>query len=138
MSKTKYVMAVLIAFISFPLVQCGGGPSSLPSTASATPSQPHVNGVWTTLPYLTNNNPVHAMLLRTGKVFVVAGSGDDESLKNYKSEILDFSAGTITTYDMYFDAFCSGISILPEWESTHSRRDALRRNQLAGTGTRLA
>ena len=113
MSKTKYVMAVLIALISFPLVQCGGGPSSLPSTASATSSQPHVNGVWTTLPYLTNNNPVHAMLLHTGKVFVVAGSGDDESLKNYKSEILDFSAGTITTYDMYFDAFCSGISILP-------------------------
>ena len=44
MSKTKCVMAVLIALISLPLVQCGGGPSSLPSAATA--SKPHVNGVW--------------------------------------------------------------------------------------------
>jgi hypothetical protein len=44
MSKTKCVMAVLIALISLPLVQCGGGPSSLPSAATATASKPHVNG----------------------------------------------------------------------------------------------
>jgi hypothetical protein len=81
MSKTKCVMAVLIALISLPLVQCGGGPSSLPSAATATASKPHVNGVWTTLPYLINNNPVHAVLLHTGEAFVVSGSGDDESLK---------------------------------------------------------
>ncbi len=112
MSTTRCVMAVLIALISSLLTQCGGGPSSLPSTATATATRPHVTGVWTTLPYLTNNNPIHAMLLHTGKVFVVAGSGDDESLKDYKSEILDFSTGTITTHDMYFDAFCSGISVL--------------------------
>jgi hypothetical protein len=112
MSTTRCVMAALIALISFPVVQCGGGSASLPATTTATASKPRVNGVWATLPYLTNNNPIHAMLLHTGKVFVVAGSGDDESLKNYKSEIVDFSTGTITTYDMYFDAFCSGISIL--------------------------
>lgn len=91
-------------------------------------TNPHTSGVWTTLPYLIDNNPVHAMLLHTpisleqasqlgghvGNVFVVSGSGDDESLTIYKSAILNFSAGTITTQDMNFDAFCSGISILSD------------------------
>jgi hypothetical protein len=112
MSKTKCVMAVLIALISFSLVQCGGGPSSLPPTTTATATKPHVNGVWTTLPYLINNNPVHAVLLHTGEAFVVSGSGDDESLKIYNSSTLDFSAGTITTRAMAYDSFCAGLTIL--------------------------
>ena len=110
-SKTKCVMAVLIALISFSLVQCGGGPSSQPPL-TATATKPHVNGVWTTLPYLINNNPVHAVLLHTGEAFVVSGSGDDESLKIYNSSTLDFSAGTITTRAMAYDSFCAGLTIL--------------------------
>jgi hypothetical protein len=112
MSKPQYVLAVLVALISFPLVQCGGGSLSLPSTTTATASKPHVNGVWTTLPYLINNNPVHAVLLHTGEAFVVSGSGDDESLKIYNSSTLDFSAGTITTRAMTYDSFCAGLTIL--------------------------
>ncbi len=64
MRRPQYVLAVLIALISFPLVQCGSSPPPVLSTAIAT--KPHKNGVWTTLSYLTNNNPIHAMLLHAG------------------------------------------------------------------------
>src|SRR5437016_14525560 len=39
-------------------------------------AQPNVQGQWTTLPYAMPINPVHVALLHTGKVLVVAGSGN--------------------------------------------------------------
>ena len=38
---------------------------------------PHVVGAWRTLPYQMPINPISATLLRTGKVFIVAGSEND-------------------------------------------------------------
>jgi hypothetical protein len=77
---------------------------------------------------LINNNPVHAVLPHipisldqeqqlgghVGKVFIVSGSGDNESLKIYNSSILDLSAGTNTVQPMSYDSFCAGLTILPD------------------------
>lgn len=46
--------------------------------------QANVVGQWTTLPYQMPINPVHGILLNTGKVLIVSGSG--------------WVAGTITTW----------------------------------------
>jgi Domain of unknown function (DUF1929) len=103
-------------------------PTPVPGpTPTPTPTPVHPNGVWTTLPYLMPVNPVHAFLIhepisldqaeriggQLGKVFIVAGSGDDENLKIYQSAILDLSEGTITIQDMTYDSFCAGMTILP-------------------------
>src|SRR5690242_8166802 len=112
MSTPRCVMAALIALLSLPLIQCGGGSSSLSSTTPPPASKPHVNGVWTTLPYLIDNNPVHAVLLRSGEAFVVSGSGDDEALKIYNSSTVNFATRTITTRAMTYDSFCAGLTIL--------------------------
>lgn len=119
------ILVCALSFLTF--INCGGGGTG--TTPNPTPTtNPHPNGVWTTLPYLIDNNPVHAILIHApvslaqekqrgghvGKVFVVSGSGDDESLAIYRSAILDFSAGTITTQTLDFDAFCSGITVLPD------------------------
>jgi hypothetical protein len=86
-----------------------------------------VTGRWTTLPFLMDHNPVHAALLHSkvtmterrrlgghvGKLFVMSGSGDDSTEVNFNSEIVDLSRGTMTSQNMPIDAFCAGVSILP-------------------------
>jgi hypothetical protein len=75
-------------------------------------------GTWTTS---TNPSPVravHAALLHTGKVLLIAGSGNDPSefaAGSFKSAIYDPTTGTLrsdipTPYDM----FCSGHAFLPD------------------------
>ena len=44
-------------------------------TPLLTHGQSNVTGKWTTLSYTTPINPVHAALLSTGKILIVAGSG---------------------------------------------------------------
>ena len=46
-------------------------------------------------PQLMPINPVHAGLLRTGKVLVIAGSGNDPGETVYKAAVWDPAAGTI-------------------------------------------
>src|SRR6185312_13385391 len=72
------------------LIGCGGGASSPgsassdpppapapPPTPSSIPSTTSQLGQWSTLPYTMPINPIHASLLHTGKVLLVAGSGND-------------------------------------------------------------
>jgi hypothetical protein len=118
---------LVCAFSLLTFINCGGGGTG--TTPNQTPTtNPHPNGVWTTLPYLIANNPVHAVLLHTpvslnqekqlgghlGEVLVVSGSGDDQSLRIYNSSTLDFSAGTNTVRPMTYDSFCAGLTILPD------------------------
>jgi len=37
---------------------------------------PHITGTWVTVPYLMPINPISATLLHTGKILIVAGSGE--------------------------------------------------------------
>src|SRR5690349_18372975 len=80
MNKLATVTAIFLGIL--PLVQCGGGGGSSTSSSVSTPSvgvlpsNPHPNGVWSTLPVKMPINPVHAALLNTGKVLIISGSGN--------------------------------------------------------------
>ena len=55
--------------------------STPPLLRDAAHAQANVTGQWTTLPYSMPINPIHAGLLRTGKVLIVAGS-ENEPIKH--------------------------------------------------------
>lgn len=78
---------------------------------------------WRTLSYTAPIVPVHAALLRTGKIFIFCGSGNDPArLSNpYKSVILDVNTGTFSdvpvpvgSTGLPVDLFCAGHSFLPD------------------------
>ena len=85
--------------------------------AATTPllwAQVNLQGRWTTLPYLMPINPIHIALLNTGKVLVVAGSGNVATETNYQAAVWDPQAGTIVTQPVAWDMFCNGMVILPD------------------------
>jgi uncharacterized membrane protein len=75
--------------------------------------QAQVQGQWTTLPYTMPINPIHASLMHTGKVLLVAGSGNYPPDTNYEAAVWDLQAGTITTQPVGYDMFCNGMVVLP-------------------------
>src|SRR5438128_6894510 len=86
-------------------------------------------GQWTMLlnpqtgtPLLMPINPIHATLLSTGKVLVVAGSGNYPPNKNYQAAVWDPKTGTITvqTCNPQSSSACwymlgNGAVALPAW-----------------------
>src|SRR6266852_5638172 len=73
-------------------------------------------GQWTTLlnpqtgtPLLMPINPIHATLLNTGKVLVVAGSGNYPPNKNYQAAVWDPNHKTapIPVWTVTWDMFCN-------------------------------
>src|SRR5881296_389806 len=85
--------------------------------AATTPllwAQVNLQGRWTTLPYLMPINPIHIALLNTGKVLVVAGSGNVATETNYQAAVWDPQAGTIVTQPVAWDMFCNGMVVLPD------------------------
>ena len=77
-------------------------------------AQANLVGQWQTLPSTMPINPVHAALLRTGKVLVVSGSGNVPSNTNYQAGIWDPSSGVVTTQAIAWDMFCNGMVILSD------------------------
>src|SRR5256885_2918191 len=71
-------------------------------------------GQWTTLPYLMPINPVHMALMNNGKVLIVAGSGYDQTNRNYEAAVWDPTAGTITRQPIVWDMFCNGMVALSD------------------------
>jgi hypothetical protein len=59
-------------------------------------------------------NPVHAALLRTGKVLIVSGSGNDPSNTHWTAALWSPQSGTILVQTVTFDMFCNGMVILPD------------------------
>ena len=64
-------------------------------TSGIAQAQPQEIGQWETRPELMPINPVHAGLLRTGNVLVIAGSGNVPGETIYKAAVWDPVAGTI-------------------------------------------
>src|SRR3989449_4340223 len=90
---------------------------SAAALAATTPllwAQVNLQGRWTTLPYLMPINPIHLALLNTGKVLIVAGSGNVATEKNYQAAVWDPQAGTIVTQPVAWDMFCNGMVVLPD------------------------
>ncbi len=78
---------------------------------------------WQLLPYTSPILPIHAALLRTGKVFFFCGSGNDPSHLNspYNSVIWDVNSGTFVSQappknssGSPLDLFCAGQSFRSE------------------------
>lgn len=88
-------------FLDSPLVK-GGGPQYLFGQAQAQAQQP-----WT-VGYLTAITPIHAVLLPTGKILAVAGSGYHDNTLNgpYRAQIIDPDTGKAVSYTMSEDIFC--------------------------------
>src|SRR6266571_8032245 len=77
-------------------------------------AQANLQGRWTTLPYLMPINPIHLALLNTGKVLIVAGSGNVPAETNYRAAVWDPQAGSIVTQPVAWDMFCNGMVVLPD------------------------
>jgi Domain of unknown function (DUF1929)/IPT/TIG domain/Glyoxal oxidase N-terminus len=89
--------------------------------------QAQTYGKWTTLPYTTPINPVHAVLLKGGNILIVAGSGNCPPTKQgcpagppygpanaSGAELFDPVAGKFTQFTLTWDMFCSGMVVLPD------------------------
>src|SRR5262249_33039913 len=76
--------------------------------------QANVVGEWNTLQYKMPINPVHAGLLHSGKVLVIAGSGGDDVSTNYQAAIWNPSASEIVIHPISWDAFCNGMTFLSD------------------------
>ncbi len=78
---------------------------------SGEPAAAATNGTWAVTSTPSNVRAVHATLLRTGKVLLVAGSGNDRNDFNagtFKTSIWDPATGNLTAVSTPWDAFCSG------------------------------
>lgn len=84
-------------------------PVSPPAAAQA-----NVQGQWQTLPNLMPINPVHAALLRNGKVLVVSGSGNVPTNTSFQAAVFDPGSGTISTQPVSWDMFCNGMVVLSD------------------------
>ncbi|HET7214453.1 MAG TPA: hypothetical protein VFL79_12745, partial [Terriglobia bacterium] len=135
--KVAAVLLTLVLSLALcALTACGGGgSSSAPAssdpppapapppnpTPSSTPSTTSQYGQWSTLPYTMPINPIHAALLHTGKVLIVAGSGNDpnnafpiNTNPDYEAAVWDPQAGKITTQRVTWDMFCNGMSLMQD------------------------
>ncbi|MEU0223901.1 kelch motif-containing protein [Streptomyces sp. NPDC006284] len=77
------------------------------------PEYKAANGKWEIIefPEKYRQNTIHAALLRTGKVLLVAGSGNDQDnfdAKKFDTRIWDPVKGTIKTVPTPTDLFCTG------------------------------
>ena len=104
MSRSSHVLLVLAIVVSLLTLVA-------PSPA---PAQVNVTGTWTTLPYLMPSNPIHAALLRTGKVLIVSGSENNPFSTSFKTTVWDPVAGTFSNQTTPWDLFCNGMSFLPD------------------------
>ena len=95
-------------------IQAAFGSTSGTTTLTVNTAQASVQGQWQTLPYTVPINPVHLALLHTGKVLVVAGSGNLSSDMDFEAAIWDPQSGTITTQPVHWDMFCNGMVVLPD------------------------
>ncbi len=79
-------------------------------------AQPAVTGRWTTVPETMPINPVHAALLRTGTVLILAGSGNKPSQAGgpYQTAVWNPNTGSIATQNIPWDLWCGGTAFLPD------------------------
>lgn len=77
-------------------------------------AQLHIIGQWETRPEAMSVNPIHVGLLRTGKVLVIAGSGNVPNVTVYKAAVWNPETGTIADQNIPWDHFCNGMSFLPD------------------------
>src|SRR5205085_4579436 len=56
----------------------------------------------------------HVALMHTGRVLVVAGSGNDPDQRIFTAGVFDPATQTIRTFTLNWDMFCNGMVVLPD------------------------
>ena len=84
-----------------PLVR-GGATSPFGQAQAQSGSPPWTNG------YLTSIAPIHAILLPTGKILAIAGSGYHVSTLSgpFRAQVIDPATGSAVSYTLQEDIFC--------------------------------
>jgi len=77
-------------------------------------SQANVHGQWQTAPTVMPINPVHASLLRNGKILIVSGSGNYPSNTDFESAVWDPTTSSVTTLPIGWDMFCNDMVALAD------------------------
>ncbi len=75
------------------------------------------DGKWETAKHNSPVNSIHAALLNTGKVLLIAGSGNNEKRfeqQSFRSVIWDPATGEFKDIPTPWDAFCAGHIFLPD------------------------
>ena len=80
----------------------------------AAQAQVNVVGQWQTLGQTVPINPIHAALLRTGRVLIVAGSENDPTVTTYRATVWDPVTGAFATQSIPWDLFCNAMTFLPD------------------------
>jgi peroxiredoxin len=76
---------------------------------------PGRKGKWQTLDnFKMPINPVLVALMHTGKLLIIAGSGNDPGNKNWQAAVWDPTTTNINVFNISWDMFCSGMVILPD------------------------
>jgi hypothetical protein len=83
-------------------------------TAPTLNAQAATVGQWRTVANTVPINPVHAVLLRTGQVLIVAGSGNDATETNFRAAIWDPPSETFSLQALAWDMFCNGMAVLAD------------------------
>ena len=83
-------------------------------TAPTLNAQAATVGQWRTVTNTVPINPVHAVLLRTGQVLIVAGSGNDAAETNFQAAIWDPPSETFSVQALAWDMFCNGMAVLAD------------------------
>jgi hypothetical protein len=110
-SASKFLDRSIAAWSAIVMV---AGLATLALSAPAAHAQVNVQGTWQTLPTLMPINPVHAALMRNGKILVVSGSGNYPQQTTFNAGVWDPSNNTATTQTVSWDMFCNGMVVLPD------------------------
>ncbi|MEZ0163404.1 galactose oxidase-like domain-containing protein [Kineococcus sp. LSe6-4] len=97
----------------------GGARSAYTAVEVRTNGYKAANGSWSTLdmPADVHINAIHAALLNTGKVLIIAGSGNDRenfAAGTFRSIVWDPAGNTFEEIPTPEDMFCSGHAFLPD------------------------
>ncbi len=84
---------------------------AFPGAAGA---QVDLAGEWRLLSQPLPINPIHAALLRTGRVLVVSGSENDPTVTTYRAAVWDPAGGAFAVQDIPWDLFCNAMSFLSD------------------------
>ena len=103
------------------------GSISIAAAQTCPSNVPHINGVWTTLPYLMPINPISATLMSNGNILIVSGSendGDNDTgaSQSYESQTYRNAVwnptgtgeSSIVVQNVGYDVFCAGTAVLPD------------------------
>ena len=116
----RYISKLSVKAVLVPLILVG-------TFAPRATGQANIQGQWHTLSNTMPINPIHAALLHTGKLLIVAGSGNCPPSQsgcpsgppygpqnNSGAVLLDTTAWTSSPLTVNWDMFCNGMVVLPD------------------------